>query len=416
MHAIPVLIIGGGIAGTSLACSLAERQAGNGVSIVDVDFSGKYGSSHLNGGGVRATFAEPLNIQLSLASLKYYRQVAGLVDFRQRGYLWMYDSKLWEQAREFLPRIRSYGLPVDELSPAELKRKYPILGDVSDLGGATLTPQDGRLSPHKLWVHYLNKAQAGGVEILDRLQVVAIEGDRAPFRVTLRRVKPRLTKKVLTDGVAATVTASVTTKAEPGDELTVEAGVLVNAAGPWAPEIARLYGRELPVTALPRQVFLLRHPTVDLEPLPFFIDYPQEIYFRHLERDRKSLTLVSWSDPNEPHRIDFSYHSDAYYREHVEPRLVKRIPAMRDAELAGGWVGHYEMSPDKGAIMGPVPGRVGLFNYNGLSAHGVMQSRGLGDALATFLVNNRWPIGLNLEPLQEGRFEPGNLRSEKMYV
>src|SRR5213079_526390 len=106
-------------------------------------------------------------------------------------------------------------------------------------------------------------------------------------------------------------------------------------------KIARLYGRELPVVPLPRQVYLLKHPTVNLEPLPFFLDYPQDIYFRYYERDHQPVTLVSW------------------------------IAAMEAAELVGGWVGHYELSPDKGAIVGPVPGRAGLFNYCGLSAHGV---------------------------------------------
>ena len=65
----------------------------------------------------------------------------------------------------------------------------------------------------------------------------------------------------------------------------MQAQRIVNAAGPWAPRIAKLYGRELPVTPLPRQVYLLEHPRVNLEPLPFFLDYPQDIYFRYYERD-----------------------------------------------------------------------------------------------------------------------------------
>src|SRR5688572_2769973 len=100
MHSIPTVIIGGGIAGASLACSLAERGAGKGVAIVDVDLFGKYSSSELNGGGVRCTFAEPVNVRISLASTRYYMQHAGQFDFRQRGYLWMYDDELWDEARQ----------------------------------------------------------------------------------------------------------------------------------------------------------------------------------------------------------------------------------------------------------------------------------------------------------------------------
>jgi glycine/D-amino acid oxidase-like deaminating enzyme len=190
---------------------------------------------------------------------------------------------------------------------------------------------------------------------------------------------------------------------------------IVNAAGPWAPQVAKLYGRDLPVTPVPRQVFLLKKAEVNLEPLPFFIDYPEDIYFRHYERDRKSVTLVSWSDPNEPNRIDFSYHNETYYRTHIEPRLVKRIPALAGAELAGGWVGHYELSSDKSAILGPVPDREGIHNYNGLSAHGVMQSYALGEALAELLSDGRWPEDLNLDEMTEARFARKHL-PEKMYV
>src|SRR5512141_2603273 len=112
MHQIDTLIIGGGVAGASLACGLVERGAGDRAAIVDVDLFGKYSSSELNGGGVRCTFAEPINIKLALASTKYYLEHAKKLDFRQRGYCWMYDRELWEESRRFLPLVRSFGLPV----------------------------------------------------------------------------------------------------------------------------------------------------------------------------------------------------------------------------------------------------------------------------------------------------------------
>ena len=92
------------------------------------------------------------------------------------------------------------------------------------------------------------------------------------------------------------------------------------------------------------------------------------------------------------------------------------MPALENAELAGAWVGHYELSADKSAIVGPVPDRLGLFNLNGLSAHGVMQSRALGEAMAAYLIDGRWPSGLDLDELSEARFDPGQRTSEKMYV
>src|SRR5688572_26155439 len=198
MHSIGTLIIGGGVAGASLACSLAERGAGEGAAIADVDVWGKYSSSELNGGGVRCTFAEPVNIKLSLASTKYYLEHAKKFDFRQRGYFWMYDQELWEESKKFLPLVRSFGLPVEEMSPQEAREKFPVLSDVSDLAGATFTPFDGRLSPHRLRMHYLDHAQRGGVQLLDRWEVVAVEGTAPPYTVRMKRVSPRSIKRILT--------------------------------------------------------------------------------------------------------------------------------------------------------------------------------------------------------------------------
>jgi len=405
MHSVPLLIIGGGIAGASLACSLAERGAGASAAIVDIDIFGKYNSSELNGGGVRCTFAEAINVKLSLASTRYYMQHAKKLDFRQRGYLWMYDEELWNEAREFLPVVKSFGLPVEELSASELRAKFGILSDVSDLAGATFTAFDGRLSPHRLRMHYLDHAQGGGVQILDRWRVTRIEGERPPFRVTMSRVSGRGVRKALENGSAGA-----------GEELVISADRIVNAAGPWAGRVARLYGDELPVTPLARQVYLVRHDGVNLEAQPFFLDYPQDIYFRYYERDRKPCTLVSWSDPEEKPGIDYAHHGLDYYEKHVKPRLVRRIAALSEGEVIGGWVGHYELTPDKSAIVGAVPSREGIFNYNGLSAHGIMQSRGLGESLAELLVKGKWPAEMNLESLSQSRFTRDPTLRERMYV
>jgi sarcosine oxidase subunit beta len=168
---------------------------------------------------------------------------------------------------------------------------------------------------------------------------------------------------------------------------------------------------------LPRQVFLLRQPEgLAFEPLPFFIDYVQDLYFRYYERDRKPAVLVSWSDPDEQPGIDFVHDGRDYYAAHVGPRLERRVGALGGAEWLGGWAGHYELSPDKSAIVGDVPGKPGIHNLSGLSAHGVMQSRALGEALAGWIADGRWPDGLNLDALSETRFTSAPGGSEKMYV
>ena len=62
-----------------------------------------------------------------------------------------------------------------------LREKFGVLDDLSDVAGVTFTPFDGRFSPHRLRMHYLDHAQAGGVQVLDRWEVVAIEGSAEPW-------------------------------------------------------------------------------------------------------------------------------------------------------------------------------------------------------------------------------------------
>src|SRR5438876_5533796 len=113
-------------------------------------------------------------------------------------------------------------------------------------------------------MHCLEHAQGGGEQILGRWEVVAIEGTKAPYVVRMLKVSPRKVKRVLSDAAADDEKAPFdvaqgSRQASVREELVVCSRRIVNAAGPWSTKIARLYGRELPVAPLPRQVYLLRH-------------------------------------------------------------------------------------------------------------------------------------------------------------
>jgi sarcosine oxidase subunit beta len=360
---------------------------------VDIDVFGKYGSSELNGGGISGLFSQPINRRLAERSLDYFRTHARQLDFRQRGTLWlgMSDGPIGER-----------------LSVEDLRQRYPAIEDLSDLGaGALYTSIDGRLSPHRLRIHYLDHAQAGGVELMDRWIVTAIEGERSPWRVKLRQVTGRGVKKALVDGAAST-----------GDDLTIEAQRIINAAGPWAARIARLSGYELPVTPVPRQNWLLRHPELNLEPLPVFMDTIQGIHVRHLDRDRKPCVMVGFEDPDtRAGSIDYTPKTEEFYRQTILPRVARRFPKLRDAEIVTTWVGHYELTSDKSAAIGAVPGREGMFVCAGLSGRGITLSRAIGEALADLLTRGRWPDDLNLDALTPSRFgSSGNIVSESVTV
>src|SRR3974377_341210 len=95
-----VLIVGGGIIGTSVAWALAVRGV-TGIEVVDLDLAGVYASSELNAGGARATWWQPVNIETCRATGDFFAEHAGEFGFRPRGYLWLYsDRDLHAQALE----------------------------------------------------------------------------------------------------------------------------------------------------------------------------------------------------------------------------------------------------------------------------------------------------------------------------
>jgi glycine/D-amino acid oxidase-like deaminating enzyme len=86
-----ILIVGGGVIGTSIAWALASRGV-SGIVVVDLDLAGVYASSELNAGGVRATWWQPVNIHSCRATLGFFRDHAADFGFRDRGYLGLYSE------------------------------------------------------------------------------------------------------------------------------------------------------------------------------------------------------------------------------------------------------------------------------------------------------------------------------------
>jgi glycine/D-amino acid oxidase-like deaminating enzyme len=109
--------------------------------------------------------------------------------------------------------------------------------------------------------------------------------------------------------------------------------------------------------------------------------------------------LVDGRIPGDDHTVDFTV---GHYQERIEPRLIKRFPAMTGGEPVRTWVTHAEPSRDGRAIVGAVPGVAGLFTFAGFSA--ISQCHVLAQAMAGLVIDGNWPTNLNLDELSESRF------------
>ena len=187
----------------------------------------------------------------------------------------------------------------------------------------------------------------------------------------------------------------------------VSTPVVVNAAGPWAAEVARIAGVDLPVAPLRRQLV----PTEPFDGLPqrfpMVIDMSTGFHFR---REGKGI-LLAWNDPEETpgFKTDF----DPGFVEKVLTRASNRVPRLAEAEVnpRRAWAGLYEMTPDHHAIIGPAPNVAGLYFVNGFSGHGVMHSPASGRITADLILHGRSNL-IDAAQLNIDRFAGGRLLEE----
>lgn len=404
-----VVVVGAGLLGSSVAMHLVLKQPNLKVIVLDLDLDGVYSSSELNAGGVRATWNQPVNAALSQISIEYYEKVASEIGFRQKGYLWMYSKEDWPVACKVLKANRLLNeLGVEYLEPADLKTKYSFIDKLEDLGGATFSPKDGLINPNLLKLHYRKKAKERGVEFLNRVWVhevdvnpIRLEAWQWDLRLSLDEIKGILEKDIEVRKLATEQSA---------ENLQIEAKILVNCSGAWARRFATCLKVKCLSEPIRRQVSIFEAKGLDLNPYGMFVDC-SGVYF-HAEANN---ILAGFAVPDEEPGYNFEYEGDVFFQEHIWTSLYERSSFFESLRHISGWAGLYEVSPDKSAIIGQVPGFSDVYELHSFSGRGAMQSYGAGLALAELLVDGAYK-SCDLTPLRGDRFEFGKLLKEDLLI
>ena len=160
-------------------------------------------------------------------------------------------------------------------------------------------------------------------------------------------------------------------------------GQVVNAAGPWAGEVAAMAGVQLPIEAARRTVFVLSCP----EPLPqcpLLID-PSGWWLRPEGRFLITGAEPLHTEPKLPLEPNWAEWNDEQWAS-----LAHRIPALAALRVERAWAGYYEMNTfDHNAVIGPHPDMRNLYFINGFSGHGMQHSAGAGLALAEWMLQGK---------------------------
>jgi sarcosine oxidase subunit beta len=384
-----VVIIGSGIVGSSIAYHLAEQGCTN-VLVVEREAHQGKGSTGKSMGGVRAQFSTPVNIQMSRYSIDFFSHFDDVVgypaDYRAHGYLFCATT---ERHLEYLKANRERQIKlgvtnVELVSAADVARFVPQLR-VDDILGGTYCPTDGFVDPHSVMMGFMLKARERGVRLWLDTTVTGIEVDRTDVSAeNYGRVNGVHTSRGF-----------------------VSSPVVVNAAGPWAAQVAGMAGVALPVEPLRRQLV----PTEPFNQLPkrfpMVIDMSTGFHFR---REGAGI-LLAWNDPHETpgFKTDF----DPTFVEKILTRAADRVPCLADASVnpRRAWAGLYEMTPDHHAIIGEAQDVKGLFFTNGFSGHGVMHSPASGKITADLILHGRSEL-IDTSLLGVERFAEGRLLEE----
>lgn len=401
------LIVGGGLLGSSTAYHLARLGARD-IAVIDADLSGRLSSSELNAGGARATWDQPLNVQLSRASIDFLRAHRDSTGYRDCGYLWLHAPPGWESALARVERLRErHGIEMDVLDTPALQAKAPFLDKIQGLAGATFSPTDGLFNPNLLKNHLRDEARRLGVRFLEGHRVKAVElPGPARVELTCEAIPPKneAELKAFYEGDPAAPQKS------SGETVRLAGARLVNAAGPWASRLARLIGYETPVYPLRRQVSIFDARGFDMSPYGMVVD-TSGVYF-HPEATN---ILGGYADPHEPPGWNLSYDGESFFQEKIWMPLFERSTKFEQLKHLTGWAGLYEASPDQMGVLGAVEGFANVFENHGYSGRGAMQSYAAGRGLAELMHFGRFQT-LDLSAMSGARFRAGALLPEGLLI
>jgi sarcosine oxidase subunit beta len=370
-----VVVIGGGVIGTSIAFHLAEAGVDD-VLLLDSGPLGG-GSTCKAAGGVRAMFSDEVNIllgQRSLEALARFGERPGQeIDLHRVGYLFLLEQPEHVRAMTAAVELQNaLGMPSRMIAPEEAQRHSPLIS-TDGLLAAAWSPTDGHCTPESVVLGYATGARRLGATLLPHCPVTGLRTD------------------------AGAITGVGT------DRGTVTTDTVICAAGAWSQQVAGMAGVHLPVTPLRRQI-VLTEPVPDLpRDLPMTIDFSTSFYF-HGEGHG---LLMGMSDPDEQPGFHLD-RSDGWF-----PRLgdavARRAPRLAEVGLSSGWAGLYEMTPDHNALIGEASGISRFLYATGFSGHGFLMGPAVGEVVRDLFLHRQPPVdvtGLSVDRLLVGDLRP----------
>ena len=353
-----IVVIGAGITGASTAYFLKKLGA---QKVLLVDRAGPAaGGTGLSAAIIRQHYSNALAAELTRESIGIFQTIeeeTGLsTGFVGSGYLMVVPPDILASARENVALLNSLGIATTLEAGREMLASIEWL-DTEGVAAVVHEPGGGYADPVRSTESLVSGFQAVGGEFRPNTPVRALQGTRK-----------RITGVVTDSG-------------------NIAAGVVVNAAGPWARPLGTSVGLDIPLRVFREQdtVWEVRSDRpIPQTPVSNAVD---AIYLRPLGERR---FIVGRGFPKDYFEVDpdaYDTAADDDFVSDVATRLEKRIPSFRGAKLIDSYASLYDVTPDWYPIAGPREGTAGYIDAWGGSGHGFKLGPAIGKRLAALITN-----------------------------
>jgi glycine cleavage system T protein len=371
-----IVVIGGGVFGTSVAYHLAKMGCRD---VVLVDKGELTSGTTFHSVGLVSQFrTSPALMKIMNCSIRLFNELARgeggpSLGWRTVGSLRLASSpnRLKALKRE-VSRAKAIGLAADIVSPQEVVGRCPFVSD-DGLYGAVWVPDDGYIDPNGITYELARRARAMGVAIHTNVRVTGIE--LSPRREVSR---------VLTDHGA------------------IRTECVVNAAGEWAPRLAEMVGAFLPTVPLMHQYLTTKPiPGHELPPDTPVVRDPDNLFY--CREDTGAFLIGAFeTNPKEwsPEGVPWEFNQQLLSPEWdlfmpVMENAIRRLPILAEAEAVQLINGPDAFTPDGHYALGPVPGLRGYFVAAGGSINGIAGAGGVGRTVAEWILEGETEIDVH---------------------
>ncbi len=366
-----VIVIGGGIVGSSTAYHLAKLGYRDVLLLERHQLTS--GSTWHAAGLVGQLRSQAGITQLLGNSISLYNRLeeeTGIATgWKMNGGLRLAcnPARLIEIKRQ-ATTARSFGLEMHVLTPQEARDLWPLM-DVSDVLGAAFLPSDGQANPSDIGRALAKGAKDNGVQIFENVEVKGI--------------------RVQKGRVCGVDTANGS----------IESEIVVNCAGQWSRNVGALAGVNVPLVSMQHQYLITEAIDGVTSDLPTLRDPDRLTYYKEevggLVMGGYEPNPIGWAEDGFPENFAFTLlDSNWDHFEQILSLALPRVPALENAGIKTLLNGPESFTPDGNFILGESPEVDGFFVGAGFNAFGIASAGGAGQALAEWIAGGEPPYDL----------------------